>query len=317
VLFYENDWDLLVLSRSRDRLRPTMRFVLPDAALVEALLDKARFQALAGRLDLPVPASRRVEPSSTGPEAVDLRFPIVLKPLTRQVATWRPVSDGRKAVPVADRRALEALWPRLGGNELLAQELIPGPETMIESYHVYIDERGEIAGEFAGRKIRTFPSDYGFSAAVETTDREDVLDLGRDIVRRLGFSGVAKLDFKRDAAGRLWLLEVNPRFSLWHHVGAKAGVNLPYMVYADLAGVPRPPATRARPGVRWSRLALDVKARAAAGIPLHRWALWAMSCEAKSVALDDPMPILRGSYERARARVPGIGRAPRDGSDRN
>ena len=121
VLFYENDWDLLLLSRSRDRLRPHVRLVLPDADLVEALLDKARFQELAERLQLPVPPSRRMTPGSTSPDSIDLRFPIVVKPLTRQVATWGPISDGRKAVPVADRRALESLWPRLEDGELLAQ----------------------------------------------------------------------------------------------------------------------------------------------------------------------------------------------------
>jgi D-aspartate ligase len=303
VLFYENDWDLLLLSRSRDRLHPHFRFVLPDADLVEALLDKARFRELAERLQLPVPASRRITPGSTSPDSIDLRFPIVLKPLTRQVATWGPISDGRKAVPVADRRALQSLWPRFQDSELLAQELVPGPETMIESYHAYVDGRGAVAGEFAGRKIRTFPSEYGFSSAVETTNREDVLEVGRDVVSRLGLTGVAKLDFKRDANGALWLLEVNPRFSLWHHVGARAGVNLPYLVYADLVGLARPAAVTVRPGVRWCRLGLDMKARAAAGIPLGRWLPWALACEAKSVALDDPMPILRGALERVLARA--------------
>ena len=303
VLFYENDWDLLLLSRSRDRLRPHVRLVLPDADLVEALLDKARFQELAERLQLPVPPSRRMTPGSTSPDSIDLRFPIVVKPLTRQVATWGPISDGRKAVPVADRRALESLWPRLEDGELLAQELVPGPETMIESYHVYVDDRGNVAGEFAGRKIRTFPSEYGFSSAVETTIREDVLEAGRDVVSRLGLTGVAKLDFKRDVNGALWLLEVNPRFSLWHHAGARGGVNLPYMVYADLVGLARPAAVTVRPGVRWCRLGLDVKARAAAGIPLSRWVPWALACEARSVALDDPMPLLHGARERVLSRA--------------
>ena len=43
-----------------------------------------------------------------------------------------------------------------------------------------------------------------------------------------------KLDFKqREATGGLYLLEANPRFNLWHHAGAVAGVNLPLLVYRD------------------------------------------------------------------------------------
>ena len=56
-------------------------------------------------------------------------------------------------------------------------------------------------------------------------------ELGRTLVQRLGLRGVAKFDFKRAADGRLFLLEVNPRFNLWHHPGALAGVNLPALVF--------------------------------------------------------------------------------------
>ena len=47
------------------------------------------------------------------------------------------------------------------------------------------------------------------------------------------------------SAGRLHLLEVNPRFNLWHHPAAVAGVNLPALVHADLTGAPRPSGRRA------------------------------------------------------------------------
>src|SRR6266446_1845327 len=47
VLFYEEDGDLLLISRYRDRLAKVFRFVVPEPTLVEDLVDKARFQALA------------------------------------------------------------------------------------------------------------------------------------------------------------------------------------------------------------------------------------------------------------------------------
>ena len=49
------------------------------------------------------------------------------------------------------------------------QEMIPGPETSIESYHVYVDAAGVTAGEFTGRKIRTHPPAYGETTKRETT----------------------------------------------------------------------------------------------------------------------------------------------------
>src|SRR5207245_4007518 len=62
VLFYEEDGDLLLISRYRDRLAKVFRFVVPEPSLVEDLVDKARFQALAERLQLPVPAGRCYHP---------------------------------------------------------------------------------------------------------------------------------------------------------------------------------------------------------------------------------------------------------------
>ena len=109
---------------------------------------------------------------------------------------------------------------------------------------------------------------YGHTTALEITDAADVRRQGRDIVERLALTGVAKLDFKRDPQGNLRLLEINPRFNLWHHPGALAGVNIPALVYADLAGLPRPPAMPAKAGVRWCRLWKDFPAARAAGMPL-------------------------------------------------
>jgi predicted ATP-grasp superfamily ATP-dependent carboligase len=112
-------------------------------------------------------------------------------------------------------------------------------------------------------------------------------------------TGVAKLDFKRDPQGNLRLLEINPRFNLWHHAGAIAGVNIPALVYADLTGLPRPPATRVTAGVRWSRIWKDFPAARAGGMPLTTWASWALGCEAKStLSWDDPLPFVRSTLHR-------------------
>jgi D-aspartate ligase len=121
---------------------------------------------------------------------------------------------------VPGRDDLAALWPRLTKvrTEFLVQQLVRGPESRIESFHVYVDTSGASVGEFTGRKIRTFPRDYGHSSAVEIVALPDVAEVGRDVVARLGARGVAKLDFKRDDNGRLHLLEINPRARAAPHV---------------------------------------------------------------------------------------------------
>src|SRR5207244_1123214 len=94
--------------------------------------------------------------------------------------------------------------------------------------------------------------------------------LGRALTRKLNLRGVAKFDFKRAHDRSLHLLEVNPRFNLWHHLGAVAGVNLPALVYADLTGAARPPVALARAGTRWCAV-WDFAAARASGIGPAAW----------------------------------------------
>ena len=311
VLYFQTDGDVLAVSRHRDELAGAFRFVLAGAELIEDLLDKARAQALATRLDLPIPPARLASPEAGEPPA-DLDYPLVAKPLFR--VGLEALGIGGKAARVESAAELERMWPALAGagGDVLLQKLIPGPESRVESYHAYLDEHGVVA-EFTGRKIRTDPPEYGFTTATVTTDAGDVERAGRDVLERVGLTGVAKVDFKRDDDGRLWLLEINPRFNLWHHLGAVAGVNIPAFVHADLTGSPRPERRRARAGVSWCLPLADARAARAAGVPLGAWLRWAARAEAKSgFAWGDPMPLLRGVAapplkRRAARLIPGRG----------
>jgi D-aspartate ligase len=315
VLYYGQDADLLFVSRHREQLGRDFRFVIADVELVEDLVDKARFGGLARRLGLPVPRSLCVDASAVSPRELDLHVPLVVKPAARERGNWAAVAKGAKALGAQTVGDLERIWPGLARErlEVLVQEMIPGPESRIESYHVYRDAAGAFVAEFTGRKIRTDPPAYGETTALEITAERDVAELGREVTRRLDLRGVAKLDFKRDAAGGLHLLEVNPRFNLWHHPAARAGVNLPALVYGDLVGLPRPSVQAARSGVRWVYHAHDARAARSHHVPLHRWIPWAISSEAKAlVALDDPLPAVMGGLARVGARL-GLGPRARRG----
>ena len=289
-LFYDSDVALMLVSRNRDRLGQAYRFVLPETDLADDLLDKGRFQALAERLELPVPRARPLTGDDLG-----LRFPVVVKASPYRDRRWEEAGFETKVLLVEDPGGLRDVLARIDGTGLqaIAQEVIPGAEDRIESYHAYVDGGGSVAGEFSGRKIRTTPPEFGMTTSLEITAEADVIAAGREAVERLGFRGVAKLDFKRAPDGRLHLLEVNPRFTLWTNAGAVAGVNLPAIVYADLTGGPRPPAARVRPGVRWIWPRADAAAARASGVSRLSWLVWALRSETNSsFALSDPAPYL-------------------------
>jgi D-aspartate ligase len=307
VLFFQGDDDLLAVSRERATLARYFRFALPSAELVEHLVDKVQFAPLAERLGLPAPLTYTI-PRGAALDDERVRtwrqFPCILKPAVR--THWfgshlqrEIVRSHQKAIRVESREALEALLPHVAAHEssFILQEAVEGGENHVHSYHAYIRERVVVA-EFTGKKVRTSPRTYGISTCVEITNDENVRNVGREVLRRLDFSGVVKLDFKEDArTGRLYLLEANPRFNLWHHPGAVAGVNLPLIVYQDLVspGSMRPGTLRARAGVRWMAARHDLKAlqeyKAAGEGGLFKWLLQLATTEVtEDLYWHDPLP---------------------------
>jgi predicted ATP-grasp superfamily ATP-dependent carboligase len=107
--------------------------------------------------------------------------------------------------------------------------------------------------------------------------------------------------------GRLYLLEANPRFNLWHHAGAVAGVNLPALVYADLVspGSARPEARPLRPGVRWMWAIADLQqCRSTGELDALRWLReFAGAHVVEDLCWTDPLPGVARLVGRLRPRA--------------
>jgi predicted ATP-grasp superfamily ATP-dependent carboligase len=298
VLFYQKDPAVLTISRYRSELEEFFDFVVPEAELVEDLVDKDRFQMRARSLGLPVPAGAVLTAGSSMVLPEDVVFPVIVKPVlrSRPLETWRPVAGGAKAVLCGTAEELAVLLDRseLRGGRFSVQRYIPGDETTIVSYHAFIDDDGILVGDFCGRKIRTVPPEFGQSTAVEIAELPDVRAEGLKVLRAFDFTGVAKVDFKRAENGELFLLEVNPRFSLWNHPAAVAGVNVPATVYQYLtSGSPVAPLPRAREGVRWVQVWGDRRAAREAGVLLSEWARFVLAADARrAFHLTDPGSII-------------------------
>ena len=263
VLFYSNDAQLLMVSRFRDRLSPWYRFRLPDAELVESLVDKSRFSDLAEQAGLPIPRSLRLE--SGAPPTPPWGFPSVLKPASRLgwFESGLTRGAGYKAIRVDSQEELEAWVEKVRRHDLacIVQEFIPGGDDQIFSFHGYLDQNSTPLAWFVGRKVRSYPLDTGRSSCLRLVNEPEVATLGLSALQRLAFRGIVKVDIKRDIrSARYYILEINPRFNLWHYLGAVSGVNLPGAAYAEQTGTPRAIAPDYSTRFRWYNVPRDLKA---------------------------------------------------------
>jgi predicted ATP-grasp superfamily ATP-dependent carboligase len=114
-------------------------------------------------------------------------------------------------------------------------------------------------------------------------------------LRAIDYYGLVELEYKLDPRDSQYkLLDVNARTWGYHSLGAEAGVDFSYMLYADQIGLPVS-VCKGRPGVGWVRTTTDIPA-ALAGIlrgdtSLKGYLRSLQSCDAEAVfSLSDPVP---------------------------
>jgi predicted ATP-grasp superfamily ATP-dependent carboligase len=167
---------------------------------------------------------------------------------------------------------------------LVIQEMVLGPDENHVDYHALVDGAGKLRGEFAGKKLRV------------SIDPSEVSQIGRFVLERLGFRGMANMNFKRDDRdGRLYLLELNPRFSNWTGVDIACGIDFAVLYYMACIGTPYDAPSRYGLGKRWLNFAADresMKVYARKGT--RGWPRWAWSIARSSswslYAPTDPGP---------------------------
>jgi len=318
ALFYGNDAQLAFLHAWRAPLEESFAFVLNDDALGAALRDKELFYPLAMRAGVPVPRTALADDTGA---ILAMRAPLVIKP--RAKVGWKALQralfhDAKAKMYATPEELLRDPLFAVHRHTLLVQELVLGDVEDHYSFHGFADPDGRLLAHYSGHKLRTYPNVSGESSFIELTTDPRVIELGMDVVRRLGVRGVFKIDMIRDRRdGQLYVLELNARFNLWNYLGAVHGVNLPAVAYdfleaRDRGEAPRrwrAPLSPSRPRVRWLNFYRDLRAyREGAGrgkLSLRQWARSLASSRKiyEAFAWTDPIPFAWWVAEYVRRRV--------------
>jgi D-aspartate ligase len=270
VVFPTREETVAALARNRPQLTEHFRIPTPEWPVTKWAWDKRNTYERAHELGIPVPRSWRVS-SEDQLRAIDGEPPYVIKPAIKEhffyatkAKAWR--ADSREELVLRFRAAAELV----GADEVVVQELIPGNGQTQLGYCAFFKD-GRAHASMVVTRLRQHPVEFGrASTFVQTVESPELEELSERFLRSIGYYGLVELEYKYDERdGLTKLLDVNARTWGYHSLGQQAGVDFPYLLYADQVGLPVAEISRARPGVSWIRLSTDLPT-AATELARHR-----------------------------------------------
>lgn len=259
VVYPTRDETVAAIASHRAQLLEHFRIPTPDWSVTQWAWDKRNTYRRAAELGIPTPRTWRIS-SIEELDAVDGEPPYVIKPAIKErffyatkCKAWR--ADTRAELVQRFRAAAELI----GTEEVVVQELIPGGGDTQLAYCAMFKDGSPVASMLVNR-LRQHPVEFGrASTFVRTVEAPDVEEMSVRFLRSIGYYGLVELEFKHDRRdGLVKLLDVNARTWGYHTLGQRAGVDFPYLLYADQIGLPVPSGVEAEPDISWVRLATDL-----------------------------------------------------------
>jgi D-aspartate ligase len=257
VLFPTRDETVMAFSQERERLSEFFRVTTPEWETTRWAWDKNNTYKLAEGLAIPAPRTWNV---SSAEELSELypRLPLAIKPAIKENFFYATGAKAWRAeTPEQLQKLFRAAAKKIPYSEIMIQEIIPGGGESQLSYCAFFRD-GKAHSSLVATRMRQHPREFGRAATyVETTDLPEIEELGQRFLKAIDFYGIAEVEFKRDSRdGQYKILDVNARAWGFHALGPAAGVDFPYLLFADQMGYPVEPA-RGRAGVGWLRLITD------------------------------------------------------------
>lgn len=257
VLFPTRDETVVAFSRHRDRLAESFRVTTPCWETVKWAWDKKNTYDRAAELEIPVPNTHNPRTESDLLGLYD-RLPLAIKPAIKENFFYATGAKAWRAETPAQLRDLFLKASRqIRPEEILVQEIIPGDGERQYSYCAFFRD-GEAQSTLIAKRIRQHPREFGRAATyVETIEFPEIEELSERFLRAIDYYGLVEVEFKQDPRdGQFKLLDVNARTWGFHSIGIPAGVDFPYLLFADQVGQPID-RYRARAGVGWLRAVTD------------------------------------------------------------
>lgn len=207
ILIPTDDAGSILVAEEALILRQWFLFPKLRSDIPRSLADKSRLHALCKQLQVPCPQAISPRTISDVYEFIETAaFPVVVKPSR----PW--LRSNTKTSLVLSPRALLDIYRRSEGqaSSLLIQEHIRDGDDWF--FNGYSDANSECLAGFTGRKLRSFPPQFGAATLSRSVTNPVLLRQAEALVKAIRYAGIMDIDYRFDKRdGQYKLLDFNPR----------------------------------------------------------------------------------------------------------
>ena len=205
-----------------DPLLQLLRDSLGDFGKHHLLRDRRGMGRLAANLGLRAPAFAVVHDRVEAFAFAERHgLPVVLKAEESFAGLGVSICKDDAALDAAVAR-MAASNPAMLRQGVQLQTFIAGRTAM----RAVVAWRGEVLAGLSAIKVETHPAPTGPSSVVQFIENVEMRNTAQALIRALGYSGFASLDFILDAQNQAHLIELNPRPTPICHLGDHLGLDL-------------------------------------------------------------------------------------------
>jgi predicted ATP-grasp superfamily ATP-dependent carboligase len=235
-LICEENYDLIIgigassiqfLSDNRNVISKYSKLLLPPSESLEFCLNKSLTIDLAKRIQVAVPESYTLRThNELLAVSKSMNFPIIIKSTSESVKNYPTIYVDRY-----EDLSSKSVHEIFEYNDFkLVQERIFG----VGEAFLAIYKDGVLIDYMMHERIREDPITGGPSTCARSIYREDLVYAGKGLLDELKWNGVAMVEFKRNCDGKIFLMEINPKFWGSLDLAISSGVDFP-LLYAEIA----------------------------------------------------------------------------------
>ena len=263
VLIPTADWMITVLQTHAQYIEQHFKVCLPDPALSEILIDKAKEVKRVAEA-IHVPKTLTQLPASPQAFQEQLSLPVIVKPRSHQHYVLNA-----KNVRLMTSQDVEAFYREFGNvlDSVLAQELIPGPDSAQWVCNCFFDSNSELVDAMTFNRLGLAPPHFGVTSYAVSAYNKDVIELSARLGKYLNYVGPAMVEFKFDERdGTYKYIELNPRIGMCNFFDTRCGVNNVYYTYRQARGEPLQKSSEMKSGLIYVDLWDDFYSRKIDGV---------------------------------------------------